>query len=73
MEKSLFGKRSIWRICLNCKDFFALFPNRSLLLRVLVWDQKRGYTETHTKRAAVSTVARPGAARAVLKFIEKNQ
>ena len=33
-------------------------------------NQREGYTETHTKREAVSTASRPGAATAVLKFIE---
>ena len=49
------------------------FPNRSLLLRVLIAVQRGGYTETHTKREAVSAVSRPGAAGAVLKFIEDSQ
>ena len=31
--------------------------------------QKRGYTETHTKRAAVTAIGRPGIARAVRKTV----
>ena len=46
--------------------FVCLFPNRSLLLRVLIWHQ-RVITETHTKREAASTDSRPGIAVAVPK------
>ena len=45
------------------------FPNRSLLLRVLM-EVQRGGTETHTKREAVRVAGRPAVAVAVLKFIE---
>ena len=50
-------------------DLF-LFPNRSLLLRVLILVQRKKYTETHTKREAVRAVGRPPIAFAVLKFAE---
>ena len=49
------------------------FPNRSLLLRVLILHQRKKYTETHTKREAVSIASRPEVATAALKFIEDSQ
>ena len=46
------------------------FPNRSLLLRVLMGNQRGEYTERHTNRTVVRAAGRPGIAVAVLKFIE---
>ena len=45
------------------------FPNRSLLLKGSHGGSKRGYTETHTKRAAVSVANRLGVAKALRKFV----
>ena len=55
---------------------FLYFPNRSLLLRVLILVKRGGYTETHTKREAVSAASRPGVAGAVsfsLGFFHQSQ
>ena len=45
------------------------FPNRSLLLRVLMAHQRGVSEKTHTKRAATSVATWPAAAPAVWKFV----
>ena len=47
----------------------TFFPNRSLLLRVLMGHQRGVSEKTHTKRAAARALARPAAAGAVWKIV----
>ena len=49
----------------TCADI-TLFPNRSLLLRVFMENQRVCY-RTHTNREAASVVARPGIAVALYR------
>ena len=68
--------------CFNCAEVtycFLLwsllvffFPNRSLLLRVLIGVKER-VPERHTKREAASAVSRPGIARAPPPNVQENK
>ena len=52
---------------MTIKNKNIVFPLQRFPLRVLILQSKRGYTETHTKREAVSAVSRPGIAEALFQ------